>query len=206
MWLVKSLLQFPPKSPRPQPGLSLRGERVVLRAGDPADWRQWRTVRGMSHDFLKPWEPSWPDNALEYGFFCGLLRRHWLDWRQGRGYSFLIFNPALNGATGALLGGIALNTVERGVAQKASLGYWMGQPHAGQGLMTEAAALVCAFAFETLRLHRVEASCLPHNEPSKHLLTKLGFVEEGYARSYLQIDGRWQDHLLWGLSTSDWRG
>ena len=72
--------------------------------------------------------------------------------------------------------------------------------------MTEAARLVCSFAFETLRLHRVEASCLPHNEPSKALLRRLGFTEEGFAKSYLQIDGRWQDHLLWGQSTSEWQG
>ena len=81
MWLVNSLLHFPPRVPKPHLDTRLMSERVVLRMGDPADWRQWRAVRGLSQDFLQPWEPSWPDNALDYGFFCGLLRRQWLDWR-----------------------------------------------------------------------------------------------------------------------------
>jgi len=106
-------------------------------------------------------------------------------------------NPPHEGE-GILIGGINLNDVRRGVAQKGTLGYWIGQPYAGQGLMTEAAALVCDFAFRDLKLHRVEASCLPHNEPSKRLLQRLGFAEEGYAKSYLRIDNEWQDHLLWG--------
>jgi ribosomal-protein-alanine N-acetyltransferase len=129
------------------------------------------------------------------------LRRHWREWRQDKGYNFLIFKHE-NGAAETLVGGIALAEIQRGIAQKATLGYWVGSPHAGQGYMTEAAGLVCDFAFRILRLHRVEASCLPNNEPSKKLLTKLGFDEEGYAKAYLQIDGRWQDHILWArLST-----
>ncbi|HEU0118363.1 MAG TPA: GNAT family protein [Alphaproteobacteria bacterium] len=97
-----------------------------------------------------------------------------------------------------MLGGIALNDVQRGIAQKGTLGYWIGAPYANQGFMTEATQLVLDFAFYTLRLHRVEASCLPRNEPSKALLKRLGFEEEGYAKAYLQINGLWEDHVLWG--------
>ena len=80
----------------------------------------------------------------------------------------------------------------------------MGARHAGQGFMTEALGLMLGFAFGRLRLHRVEAACLPHNGPSRAVLAKNGFREEGYAKEYLCIDGRWQDHVLFGLLHDEW--
>ena len=182
----------------------LSGKRVVLRNGDPADWKNWRMLREMSREFLTPWEPTWPDNGLSYSFFSGMLRRQWRDWRQDRAFSFFVFlhSQSSSGSSsleaGQLIGGITLSDVVRGIAQKGTLGYWMGQPHIGQGYMSEAVGLVCDFAFAQLKLHRLEASCLPHNEPSKRLLARLGFDQEGYAKAYLQINGTWQDHILWG--------
>ncbi|HTB37412.1 MAG TPA: GNAT family protein, partial [Reyranella sp.] len=83
-------------------------------------------------------------------------------------------------------------------------GYWMGQPYAGQGLMTDALRGVLPFVFDDLRLHRLEAACLPHNEPSKGVLAKVGFHEEGLARQYLRINGQWADHLLFALLRADY--
>jgi len=183
--------------PLPSLDEKLEGPKVILRAGDPADWHHWRTLREMSREFLTPWEPSWPSNALTYTYFCGLLRRYAREWRKGEGYNFLIFRKNDEGGEGALVGGISLNTIERGIAQMGTLGYWMGLPYAGQGYMREAASLVAAFAFDTLLLHRLQASCLPRNEPSINLLRRLGFEEEGYAKAYLQINGKWEDHILW---------
>jgi ribosomal-protein-alanine N-acetyltransferase len=60
-----------------------------------------------------------------------------------------------------------------------------------------------SFAFDSLRLHRVEAACLPENQASRRLLLRVGFSEEGYARQYLKINGRWQDHLLFALLDND---
>jgi ribosomal-protein-alanine N-acetyltransferase len=141
--------------------------------------------------------------VLSYSYFCGLLRRQWREWRQGTAYNFLIFRSDASGKEDVLIGGLSLNNVERGIAQKATLGYWIGKPYAGQGLMHEAAALACSFALHGLQLNRIEASCLPKNEPSKRLLKRLGFVEEGYAKSYLQINGAWEDHLLWGKTCDE---
>jgi ribosomal-protein-alanine N-acetyltransferase len=70
--------------------------------------------------------------------------------------------------------------------------------------MSEGLRLILAFAFQRLKLHRVEAACLPHNAPSRGLLLKSGFREEGYAREYLCIDGRWQDHVLFAILRDDW--
>lgn len=199
MFLFRDLMRVRSRYPRPPVDLRLAGPRVVLRLGDPSDWKSWRLLRDSSRPFLTPWEPSWPSNALTYTYFCGLLRRYAREWRQGEGYNFLIFkrHDHAEDGVGALVGGISLNSIERGIAQMGTLGYWMGQPHAGQGFMSEAAKLVCHFAFETLMLHRLQASCLPHNQPSINLLRRLGFEEEGYAKSYLQINGKWEDHLLW---------
>ncbi|MDP9128175.1 MAG: GNAT family N-acetyltransferase [Pseudomonadota bacterium] len=174
------------------------GERLLLRAGDPGDWSSWRKLRELSREFLVPWEPRWAANALTYGHFCNLLRKNWRDWRQGKGYAFMVFLHDGVSREGPLVGGITLGDIQRGIAQKGTIGYWMGQPYTGRGYMTEAAQLVCDFAFDTLRLNRIEASCLPRNLPSKSLLKRLHFEEEGYAKSYLQINGRWEDHLLWG--------
>lgn len=203
MWQkLTTFFNFSRQRPRPPLGTELSGPRIVLRSGDPTDWRSWRSMRELSRDFLVPWEPRWPSNALTYGYFCGLLRRHWREWRQGKGYAFMIFTKSEHGGAGALIGGITLSDVHRGIAQKGTLGYWIAQPYAGRGYMTEATTLMCDFAFNTLKLHRIEASCLPHNEPSKNLLRRVSFEEEGYAKSYLQINGQWQDHILWGKTNS----
>src|SRR3546814_7077148 len=95
----------------------------------------------------------------------------------------------------ALMGGVTISNVRRGVAQAASIGYWIGGRYARQGFMSEAASAVVEFAFEELALHRVEAACLTSNDASRSLLLKVGFRQEGYARQYLRIKGKWQDHL-----------
>ena len=114
--------------------------------------------------------------------------------------SFLVFRAEDE----ALIGGLSLSNMRRGVAQSANLGYWVGAPHARQGYMTEALRTGLGYAFDQLKLHRLEAACLPSNEASRRLLAKLGFTEEGRARAYLRINGRWQDHLIYALLAEDW--
>jgi len=198
MEFIASLLRMPPARPRPSLDTQLIGPRVLLRAGHPEDWKVWRGLRDMSRDFLVPWEPLWPPNSLSYGFYCSLLRRHWREWRKGSGFAFAIFT--YTGPRPVLVGGITLGDVVYAAAQKGTIGYWLGKPYVGQGLMTEAVGLVCDFAFQTLHLQRVEAGCLPHNEASKALLRRAGFEQEGYAKAYMQINGKREDHLLWGKS------
>jgi ribosomal-protein-alanine N-acetyltransferase len=183
------------------PSVRLPGDRVYLRPPDRADWTAWSAVRAASRQFLTPWEPSWPADALSRVSYRRRLARYASDWRDDEGYSFFMFRAADD----ALLGGIGLSNVRRGVAEAASLGYWIGEPFARQGFMSEALGLILHFAFERLRIHRLEAACLPTNTPSRRLLGKLGFQEEGYARKYLCIDGRWQDHVLFALLHEDWK-
>jgi [ribosomal protein S5]-alanine N-acetyltransferase len=182
------------------PPFRLTGRRTVLRAPDRLDWRAWAELRHVSRAFLTPWEPSWGEDALSRVAYRRRLARYALEWHSDQGYTFLLFRLE----DGALLGGISLTNVRRGVAECASVGYWVGEAHARQGYMTEGLTLTLRFAFERLRLHRVEAACLPHNAPSRGLLLKSGFTEEGYAREYLCIDGKWQDHVLFGMLAHDW--
>jgi len=183
------------------PPFRLAGRRTELRAPDRNDWQQWAELRSASRAFLAPWEPTWSDDALTRAAFRRRLARYALEWHSDQGYSFLLFRLE----DGALLGGISLTNVRRGVAESCSIGYWIGQRYARQGHMTEGLELTLKFAFERLRLHRLEAACLPHNAPSRGLLLKAGFREEGYAREYLCIDGKWQDHVLFGMIASEWR-
>jgi [ribosomal protein S5]-alanine N-acetyltransferase len=176
-------------------GPRLETARLLLRRPRFTDWRAWANLRSASRDFLAPWEPSWPDDALTMAAYRRRLRQMAAEWRADQGYGFSLFLlPA-----GTIVGGVNLSHVRRGVAQSASLGYWMGAAYANQGLMGEALGALLPYAFERLGLHRIEAACLPRNKPSRALLAKLGFREEGYAVKYLKINGQWQDHVLYAL-------
>ena len=178
---------------------AVEGERVALRMPQMSDFPEWAALRDQSRDFLKQWEPIWPVDDLTRGAFCRRLKRYAEDQRSDQAYSFFIFRKADN----VLVGGITLANVRRGVAQAGSIGYWIGEPFAREGMMTDALATLIPFSFATLRLHRLEAACIPTNTASIRLLEKSGFEREGYARQYLCINGIWQDHLLYARIKDD---
>jgi ribosomal-protein-alanine N-acetyltransferase len=158
----------------------------------------WRNLRRDSRDFLKPYEPRWSEVDLTRRVFMARLRRGRLEAAQGTDYNFLVFLS--DGRHERLVGGLTLSNIRRRAAQHVNLGYWMGRSYAGKGLMTEAVGLVLPFVFNTLGLHRIHAAFLPDNGASRRVLEKSGFREEGYAENYLQIDGRWADHVMFGLT------
>ncbi|MBN9025284.1 MAG: GNAT family N-acetyltransferase [Rhizobiales bacterium] len=175
MEFLRSVVPF-----HPMPVLAT--DRVILRAPAMSDFAAWSSLREQSRSFLTPWEPLWPVDDLTRGAFRRRMRRYHSEMRANTGYPFLVFTT--DGMQ--LVGGLTLSHVVRGVTQSCSLGYWMGAPYAGKG-----------------RLHRLEAACLPHNAASIRLLEKAGFTREGYARRYLCIEGRWQDHLLYAIVSDD---
>jgi ribosomal-protein-alanine N-acetyltransferase len=175
------------------------GDGIVLRAPQMSDHAEWAALRETSRDFLTPWEPTWPADDLTRASFRRRIRRYTEDQRSDLAYAFFIFRKHDN----VLVGGLTLANIRRGCAQAGSLGYWMGAPHARQGHMTAAVNAVVPFAFGTLRLHRIEAACIPSNAASIRLLEKTGFQREGFARQYLCIDGAWQDHLLFARLKDD---
>jgi ribosomal-protein-alanine N-acetyltransferase len=181
------------------PDVRIEGPRTYLRPPRPRDWESWARLRQESRAFLTPWEPTWPNDALSKAAFARRLKRQITEWRRDEGYSLLVFDKS----TDAVLGGIGLSNVRRGVAQTASVGYWVGERYARKGFMTEALRAAMGFGFFQLGLHRIEAACLPSNVASKGLLLKAGFTQEGYARAYLRIEGEWQDHLLFAMLRED---
>ncbi len=175
--------------------------RLYLRPAQRGDWRAWADLRQRSRAFLSPWEPTWAHDALSSEGFRRRLRQYRFEWEQETGYSFFIFLRESD----ALVGGVTLSNVRRGVAQTGSLGYWIGEDYAQKGYMTAAVAAVMDFAFNDLNLHRLEAACLLNNEASQALLKKCGFRGHGTARQYLKINGKWQDHLLFEILRNDSR-
>jgi [ribosomal protein S5]-alanine N-acetyltransferase len=177
----------------------VRGDGLYLRPAMPTDFAPWARLRAASRAYLEPWEPTWPDDDLSQSAFRRRLRRAEEDIARDEAYAFLIFDQTSD----ELIGGLTLGGVRRGVSQTGTLGYWMGAQHAGRGRMTRAVAATVDFAFSRLRLHRVEAACIPDNTPSIALLERNGFRREGIARLYLKIDGAWRDHVLFGLVETD---
>lgn len=173
-------------------GRRLIGEGVFLRHPELRDFAHWSRVRAESRRFLEPWEPAWPDDELSIGAFRYKLRRYAQDIRDSKSFPFFVFREG----DAALVGGVTLSQVRRGAAQTGTLGYWVGEAFQGQGFTTAATRAVVRFAFEEVGLHRVEAACQPDNLSSRRVLAKAGFVEEGYAKSYLKIAGKWRDHVL----------
>jgi [ribosomal protein S5]-alanine N-acetyltransferase len=177
----------------------IAGDGIVLRMPQMSDFAAWAELRETSRKFLTPWEPTWPADDLTRAAFRQRLRRYVEDVRMDQAYPFFLFRAQDN----ALVGGLALANIRRGVAQAGSLGYWIGTPYIRRGYMTAAVRALIPVAFDALRLHRLEAACIPTNLASIRLLEKTGFRREGYARSYLCINGAWHDHLLYARLQSD---
>lgn len=175
---------------------------MVLRLPEMADHAEWVALRSKSKDFLRPWEPErLTDQATRRAF---RNRVYWAERAvdQDRAVPLFLFRRG----DGALLGGITLDNIRKGPAQSATVGYWIGEPHARHGYMREALEAVVFHAFRDMGLSRIEAATLPENRPSRGLLEKAGFKYEGVAQSYLQIAGRWRTHVLYANLRSDRRG
>ena len=105
----------------------------------------------------------------------------------------------------AIVGQINLSQIFRKAFQNAYLGYQLFNGFTGKGYMAEAVHLVLEFAFEKLKLHRIEANVQPNNLPSIAVLKRAGFAKEGFSKRYLKIGGKWRDHERWALVKEDWR-
>ena len=180
----------------------LQTDRLTMRPPQMRDFEQWARLRSDSQAFLSPWEPQWSRDHLTSRAFRN--RVIWAERaiRQGEAYPLFLFRQK----DGQIVGGVTLSNIRRQPAQAATLGYWVGEAYAMQGYMTEALTMVREHAFATLDLSRLEAACLPSNTASRRLLERCEFKYEGVAQAYLQIDGRWCDHLLFGLVRDDYLG
>ncbi|MEL6435577.1 MAG: GNAT family protein [Pseudomonadota bacterium] len=179
-------------SVRSSPDAVIDGKRIFLRHATANDYPEWATLRRESRSHLERWEPRWHEQDLTRPAYRARLRRYTREIDAGTARPFLVCRHGDD----AILGGITIGNIRRGVAQSAQLGYWLGQRFAGHGFMSEAVGLACTFGFSSLGLHRIEAACLPDNARSIAVLRRNGFEQEGVLRSYLKINGDWRDHIL----------
>jgi ribosomal-protein-alanine N-acetyltransferase len=179
----------------------LTGRRVRLRALRAEDYPAWREVRARSRDWLTPWEPRpagaahLPEDGPSFVSRCQMRER---ERQLGTGYGFGIF------VDGAFAGEINLGAIQRGSFQNGYVGYWIDVDQAGNGYVPEACVLLFGFAFEDLGLHRLQIAIVPRNAPSRRVARKLGLRGEGVACRYLEINGRWEDHVRYAITAEEW--
>jgi ribosomal-protein-alanine N-acetyltransferase len=182
--------------------LELAGRRLVLRTLSDADYDEWIEVRRRCRDWLVKWEPrprGAPPPAEDRASFAARCAIRERERQLGTGYGFGIF------VDGRFGGEITLSSIQRGPFQTGHIGYWIDQALAGQGYTPEAVVVVLRFAFETIALHRVEISIIPRNHASLRVVEKLGIRGEGIAEKYLEIDGEWEDHAKFAVTSEEWR-
>ena len=177
-------------------------ERLTLRLPAHSDWRAWAELRVSSAAHLTQWEPVWAHDHLSRRAFTN--RVYWAGRAEVQGTALPLL--LIRRADQVLLGAVTLDNIRRGPAQAGTLGYWLGAPHVKQGYMREAVLATVHYAFTTLDLSRIESACLPENTASRAVLEKCGYKYEGVAQSYLQINGRWRNHVLYANLRHDRRG
>lgn len=179
--------------------IKLETDRLTLRLPQHSDFRAWSHLRQISRQHLAPWEPTWSPDHISRKAFTN--RVYWAHRSARTGSALSLF--LIRRSDAHLVGAVTLDNIRRGPAQSGTLGYWVGKPFVRHGFMHEAIMAVVQHAFGVLGLGRIEAACLPHNHASRRLIERCGFGLEGTARAYLQIDGRWQDHVMYAALRSD---
>lgn len=204
MWSRRSQVKSETFNPTPPnvAGATLIGRRLVLRPLVPGDFEQWREVRQRCESWLTKWEPARiegaPDTVSDRQAFAARCGARTREIQMGSGYGFGMFVDGVFG------GEININSVHRGPFQSAYIGYWIDERHAGHGYTPEAVVLVLRFAFEQMLLHRLQISVIPRNQASRRVTEKLGLRDEGVAERYLEINGVWEDHVRYAITSEEW--
>ena len=179
----------------------ITGRKVILRPPQYSDWKAWADERKKNKLYSQPWEPLWSINELERSSFVKRVRMFERLSHNDQAYSFLIFTSDNED----FIGEVNISNVQRGIIQSCTIGYWIAKDCEGKGMMSESLELVKEFIFNELKLHRIEAACLPHNMPSLKVLLKNGFIKEGTARKLLKINDKWQDHTVLSYLYEDYK-
>jgi ribosomal-protein-alanine N-acetyltransferase len=178
------------------------GRRILLRPIVAADFLSWREVRRRNVDWLTKWEAQrvhgQPDVIEDRDAFAVRCSARQRERQLGTGFGFGIF------VDGDLAGEINLTAVQRGPFQSAYVGYWIDEKHAGNGYMPEAVVVLAQLAFDDLHLHRIQISIIPRNTASRRVVEKLDIRNEGVAERYLEINGVWEDHIRYAITSEEW--
>lgn len=184
-----------------EPKVRLVTERMVVRLAYERDNYRLADYYSENKDFLKPWEPLRDSSHYNPSSWHNRLQLMSELHRQGSAFHFLLLDSQEN----EVMGVANYSNILRGAFHACYLGYSLGEKWQGQGLMYEALVQANRYMQKTQEMHRIMANYMPHNLRSGHLLARLGFEREGYAKDYLQIDGEWRDHVLTALTDTQWK-
>lgn len=180
----------------------LQGRRISLRPLEVTDFRAWQRARRLNVEWLTKWEPkkhpNQPDAVEDREAFASRCAARARERQLGAGFGFGVF------LDGTFIGEMNINSVQRGAFQNCYVGYWIDQRVAGKGYTPEALILALQFAFDELRIHRVQIAIIPRNEASLRVVRKLEIRPEGVAERYLEINGTWEDHLRHAITAEEW--
>ena len=174
--------------------LVLYTERLTLKVLDPSYAERVLDFYTRNREFLREWSPTTAEEFYTAAFHTEKLAGE-LEWMLEGGLLRVYLFSRADTAFERVLGIVALNNIVRGAFQSCHLGYQIDEQAANQGFMTEALRRVIAYAFDQMRLHRIEANIMPRNTRSRRVAEKLGLADEGLARKYLKINGMWEDHI-----------
>ena len=182
-------------------GIQIKTDNLILRLPKYDDFESWLDLRTISREFLEIWEPKRSREFFRRSAFNNRVKWALDSFKKKQAAHFFIFNGSEK-----FLGSITIDNIRRSPSESGTIGYWLGESYTKKGYMNEALKNVIHYSFVDLKLSRLEAATLPENNASRKLLEGNGFKYEGVGQSYLQINGRWRNHILYGLLSSRRRG
>lgn len=181
--------------------VSLTTDRMTVRTVQYQDAYRLSDYYNENHDFLKPWEPR-RDKSYRYPAGWQIRLKIIEDLHRQDSVRYFVM---LDQTGDEVIGVINFSNILRGDFHACYLGYSIGEKWQGKGLMFEGLQSAIRYMFRQQNIHRIMANHMPHNHRSGNLLVRLGFEREGYAKNYLMIDGKWQDHVLTALTNAEWK-
>lgn len=180
----------------------IESERLLLRLLEAEDLSSVISYHADNQEHLMPYGPKWPENFLTEEFWRKQIEINQQEYREDKSARMFLFAKAVPLKA---IGHVSFGAILRGAAQFCYLGYGLAKDEQKKGYMTEILPPAIAFAFEHLNMHRIMANYMPSNEPSARVLKRLGFTVEGYARDYLCLNGKWEDHIMTSFTNQKWQ-
>lgn len=177
-------------------------QRLLVRLATRHDVREIVRYYRTNRAFLAPFEPTRSDDFFREDFWRGQVERNLIEFNYNQSLRLFVFaqeKPEI------IIGIINFTQFFRAPLYDCLLGYSLAESKQGNGYMSEAVSFCIRYLFDEFNFHRIAANYMPRNQRSGNLLKKLGFVVEGYARDYLLINGKWEDHILTSLTNPHWQ-
>jgi ribosomal-protein-alanine N-acetyltransferase len=180
----------------------ITSDRLLLRIGIQEDIPSILKYFIDNKAYLTPYYPTWVEHFFTVEYWNYQVENNFLEFIHDQSLKLFIFPKK---QPTKIIGTINFTNFVKGAAHFCYVGYSLAEAEQGKGYMTESLKVATDYVFQELNLHRIMANYMPHNQRSGNVLKRLGFVVEGYARDYLLINGKWQDHILTSLTNHKWK-